>query len=56
MLMRDTEEYNKIKIQLETEIQYLEQQLEQIRALYQLNTEKLEYNYRVLNERDIENR
>ncbi|CAN0230231.1 unnamed protein product, partial [Ectocarpus sp. 13 AM-2016] len=26
-----------------------------MRATYQLNTEKLEYNYRVLTERDIEN-
>ncbi|CAN0274696.1 unnamed protein product, partial [Discosporangium mesarthrocarpum] len=33
----------------------LEQQLEEMRATYQLNTEKLEYNYRVLTERDMEN-
>ena len=38
--------------QLETDIQTLEQQLEEMRATYQLNTEKLEYNYRVLVERD----
>lgn len=36
-------------------IQTLEQQLEEMRATYQLNTEKLEYNYRVLTERDMEN-
>lgn len=35
--------------------QTLEQQLEEMRATYQLNTEKLEYNYRVLTERDMEN-
>lgn len=33
---------------LETDIQNLEQHLEAMRATYQLNTEKLEYNYRVL--------
>lgn len=33
----------------------MEQQLEEMRATYQLNTEKLEYNYRVLTERDMEN-
>lgn len=36
-------------------VQTLEQQLEEMRATYQLNTEKLEYNYRVLTERDMEN-
>lgn len=40
---------------LETDIQNLEQHLEAMRATYQLNTEKLEYNYRVLVERDHEN-
>ena len=40
---------------METDIQTLEQQLEEMRATYQLNTEKLEYNYRVLTERDMEN-
>ena len=29
--------------------------MEEMRATYQLNTEKLEYNYRVLTERDNEN-
>ena len=36
-------------------MQTLEQQLEEMRATYLLNTEKLEYNYRVLTERDMEN-
>lgn len=55
LLVQDSEEYNKLKIKLETEIQTLGQQLEEMRATYQLNTEKLEYNYRVLTERDMEN-
>jgi dynein regulatory complex protein 1 len=40
---------------LETDIQNLEQHLEAMRATYQLNTEKLDYNCRVLVERDHEN-
>lgn len=55
LLNRDGEEYTKLKVKLETDIQTLEQQLEEMRATYQLNTEKLEYNYRVLTERDMEN-
>mmetsp|Transcript_15177 Transcript_15177/g.29993 ORF Transcript_15177/g.29993 Transcript_15177/m.29993 type:complete len:663 (-) Transcript_15177:23-2011(-) len=53
--LKDSEEYTNLKIKLETEIQKLEQQLEVMRATYQLNTEKLEYNFRVLSERDVEN-
>mmetsp|Transcript_25965 Transcript_25965/g.49353 ORF Transcript_25965/g.49353 Transcript_25965/m.49353 type:complete len:664 (-) Transcript_25965:177-2168(-) len=53
--VQDAEEYNILKIRLETDIQNLEQHLEAMRATYQLNTEKLEYNYRVLEERDHEN-
>ncbi len=44
------------QIRLETEKQGLQQQLEDMRATYQLNTEKLEYNHRVLHERNDENR
>lgn len=51
----DGEEYNVVKIKLETDVQVLEQQLQQMRATYQLNTEKLEYNYQVLKKRDEEN-
>ncbi|MEW5307357.1 MAG: hypothetical protein WDW36_009761 [Sanguina aurantia] len=51
----DAEDYHILKIRLETDIQNLEQHLEAMRATYQLNTEKLEYNYRVLVERDHEN-
>lgn len=51
----DAEDYSVLKIRLETDIQNLEQHLEAMRATYQLNTEKLDYNYRVLVERDHEN-
>ncbi|KAI9002294.1 hypothetical protein BC832DRAFT_112391 [Gaertneriomyces semiglobifer] len=53
--VRDAEEYNLVKIKLETDVQVLEQQLQQMRATYQLNTEKLEYNFQVLKKRDEEN-
>eukprot|EP00939_MAST-03C_sp_MAST-3C-sp1_P003384 g3384.t1 len=56
MRTKDSEDYNKLKIKLETDIQILEQQLQEMRATYQLNSEKLEYNYLVLIERDMENR
>jgi len=56
MRVRDSEEYHKLKIKLETDIQTLEQQLQEMRATYQLNTEKLDYNFRILSERDMENR
>lgn len=36
-------------------IQILEQQLQQMKAIYQLNREKLEYNFQVLKKRDEEN-
>lgn len=53
--VQDAEEYNLIKIRLETDVQILEQQLQQMRATYQLNQEKLEYNFQVLKKRDEEN-
>lgn len=53
--IQEAEDYNLLKVKLETDIQNLEQHLETMRATYQLNTEKLEYNYRVLVERDHEN-
>jgi len=51
----DQQSYNKLKINLENHIQILEQQLEEMRAMYQLNTEKLNYNFQVLKEREKEN-
>lgn len=52
---QDSEDFSVLKNRLETDIHNLEQHLEAMRATYQLNTEKLEYNYRVLVERDHEN-
>eukprot|EP01041_Mallomonas_annulata_P003995 gene3995-7959_t len=54
LITRGADQYNKLKIELEMNIQTLKQQLEEIRATYQLNTEKLDYNYRVLTELDVE--
>ncbi|XP_065746920.1 dynein regulatory complex protein 1 [Phocoena phocoena] len=51
----DCEEYNTIKIKLEQDVQILEQQLQQMKATYQLNQEKLEYSFQVLKKRDEEN-
>lgn len=53
--VQDAEEYNMVKIKLETDVQILEQQLQQMKATYQLNQEKLEYNFQVLKKRDEEN-
>ncbi|KAM3932446.1 dynein regulatory complex protein 1 isoform 1-T1 [Leptodactylus fuscus] len=53
--VQDGEEYNIIKIKLETDVQILQQQLQQMKATYQLNQEKLEYNFQVLKKRDEEN-
>lgn len=54
LITKGADQYNKLKIELELNIQTLKQQLEDIRATYQLNTEKLDYNYRVLTELDVE--
>jgi len=53
---RDAEDYTALKVDLESSIQLFEQQLEEMRATYQLNAEKLEYNHSVLVERDAENK
>ncbi|KAG8445919.1 hypothetical protein GDO86_010641 [Hymenochirus boettgeri] len=53
--VQDGEEYNRVKIKQETEVQLLQQQLQQMKATYQLNQEKLEYNFQVLKKRDEEN-
>lgn len=53
--VKDAEEYNEMKVKLETDVQILEQQLQQMKATYQLNQEKLAYNYQVLQKRDEEN-
>lgn len=53
--VRNAEEFNQIKIKLETDIQVLQQQIQQMKATFQLNAEKLEYNFQVLKKRDEEN-
>lgn len=53
--IQDAEEYNQVKVKLETDVQLLQQQLQQMKATYQLNQEKLEYNFQVLKKRDEEN-
>jgi dynein regulatory complex protein 1 len=52
---QDAEEYNRIKIKMETDVQTLEQQLQSMKATFQLNAEKLDYNFQVLKKRDEEN-
>ncbi|NWS63824.1 DRC1 protein, partial [Chunga burmeisteri] len=53
--VQDEQEYNSMKMQLENDVQNLERQLQQMKAVYQLNQEKLEYNLQVLKKRDAEN-
>ncbi|CAE7366255.1 DRC1, partial [Symbiodinium sp. KB8] len=55
MQSKDAEQYTKLKVKLESDVQVLEQQLELMRSTYALNMEKLEYNFRVLSEKDTEN-
>lgn len=43
--------YTSTKIRLETDIQELEKYFEEMKALYQLNTEKLDYYLKVLREK-----
>ncbi|KAL5106574.1 Dynein regulatory complex protein 1 [Taenia crassiceps] len=50
-----TEEFNALKSRLTTEVQNMETDLQQMKATYQLNLEKLEYNFQVLKRRDEEN-
>jgi dynein regulatory complex protein 1 len=49
-------DYSTLKINMETEIQNCEKCYEDMKALYALNSEKLLYNYRVLTEKDKENK
>ncbi|XP_054036130.1 dynein regulatory complex protein 1 [Dryobates pubescens] len=52
---QDEEEYTSMKIQLQTDVQNLEKQLQQAKAIYRLNQEKLDYNLLVLKKQDEEN-
>ncbi|NXG80966.1 DRC1 protein, partial [Baryphthengus martii] len=53
--VQDEQEYNHMKMQLENDVQNLEKQLQQMKAVYLLNQEKLKYNLQVLKKRDEEN-
>jgi dynein regulatry complex protein 1 len=55
MQVGDAQDFNTLKLQLEADRQKLERHMEAMLATYQLNIEKLDYNYRVLVERDHEN-
>ena len=47
LLRNGAEDYRTTKIQLEKDIQFLEVQLEQMKATFRLNIEKLDYNFLV---------
>ena len=53
---RDLEDYYALKVELEGAISVFEQQLEDMRNMYNLNAEKLEYNHNILLERDNDNK
>ncbi|GLH09093.1 Dynein regulatory complex protein 1 homolog [Gryllus bimaculatus] len=49
------EKYREAKMRLEADIRVLQQELEKIKALCLLNSEKLDYNFLILKKRDAEN-
>ncbi|XP_048842115.1 dynein regulatory complex protein 1 [Brienomyrus brachyistius] len=53
--MENAEKCNVTQINLDSKVQMLEQQIQQMKATCQLNQEKLEYNLHVLKKRDEEN-
>jgi len=53
--LKGAEEYAIIKDKLERDVATHEQQLQQMKAIYQLNQEKLVYNHEILRNRDDEN-
>lgn len=52
---RGSEEYAIMKNKLERDVMTHEQQLQQMKAIYQLNQEKLQYNHEILRNREDEN-
>ncbi|KAL0967736.1 hypothetical protein UPYG_G00256220 [Umbra pygmaea] len=52
---KDAEEYNRVKISLETDLEIIEQDLQQMKATHQLKQEQLEYTLHVVKKRDEEN-
>lgn len=51
VMSQDANKQAEQKIKLETEMQILEKCMEDMKAVYRLNQEKLTFNYNVLNER-----
>ena len=51
VMSQDANKQAEQKIKLETEMQILEKCMEDMKAVYKLNQEKLNFNYDVLNER-----
>ncbi|GAB4823123.1 hypothetical protein N2152v2_010169 [Parachlorella kessleri] len=56
MRVVESEEYTTLKRRLEGEVASLEAHLDSMRSVYMLNADKLEYNVRVLSERERENK
>ena len=52
VMSQDANKQNEQKIKLETEMQILEKCMEDMKAIYTLNEEKLKFNYEVLYERE----
>ena len=52
VMSADANKQNETKIKLETEMQILEKCMEDMKAIYTLNEEKLKFNYEVLFERE----
>lgn len=52
---RGAEEYAIMRNKLESDVMTHEQQLQQMKAIYQLNQEKLQYNHEILRNREDEN-
>jgi dynein regulatory complex protein 1 len=55
MRQDEASEFQKHKNRLETDLQIVQKYLEEMKAIYQLNADKLEYNYKVLDEKVKEN-
>ncbi|XP_014793435.1 PREDICTED: dynein regulatory complex protein 1 [Calidris pugnax] len=53
--VQDEEEYNSMKIRPQNDVEHLERQLQQFKAIYLLNQEKLDYSLQVLKKQDEEN-
>lgn len=51
----DSEGYMQQKVQLEANIQQMQVTLQEMKVKYLLNTERLEYDFRVFQERDVDN-